>query len=276
MENKVKQNYKNDEVKITPNQINIPHCMSCIYCGKMYKTRKSLDNHVIVCEIIYKTKRGKIIVEDDEIPSQKIMYQMILELTNKCIKLEEKVEEFNKWVVKKKKKINILEWLNTNRKPAYEFEKIIENIDVIESEIDFLFNNSFNDTLSQILLRNFHIINENKLIIPMFCVSQKSSCIYIYNKNVEDNELSWKELSKEKLVWFLNQMFTKIYRAFIKWGQKYRKNRDDTSCILYDKTMSKIMNIDFKLDTTQNKLKTIIYSILKTDFKSLMEYEVEF
>jgi hypothetical protein len=266
-----------DEIKIGPNQINIPHCMSCVYCGKMYKTRKSLDNHVIVCEIMYKTKRGKIVIEDDEIPSQKIMYQMILELTNKCIKLEEKVDEFNKWIIKKKRKINILDWLNSNRKPSYEFEKIIENIDVNESEIDFLFNNSFNDTLNEIFLRNFQVLNENQIIMPIFCISQKQS-IYVYSKNGEreDNELSWKELSREKFVWFLNQMFTKIYKAFIKWGQKYKKNKDDSSCILYDKTMAKIMNIDFKLDTTQNKLKSIIYAILKTDFKALMEYELEF
>jgi len=204
------------------------------------------------------------------------MYQMILELTNKCIKLEEKVEEFNKLVIKKKKKINILEWLNINRKPSYEFEKIIEFISVNESEIDFLFNNSFNDTLNEILLRNFHELNSNEIIIPLFCICQKSSLVYIYSKNIEDTQLSWKELNKEKFVWFLNQIFTKIYNGFIKWGQKYKKNKDDASCILYDKTMAKIMNIDFKLDTTQNRLKLLLYSILKTDLKALLEYEIEF
>lgn len=265
-----------DEVKIGPNQININHCMSCVYCGKMYKTRKSLDNHVITCEIIYKTKRGKIVIEDDELPSQKMMYKMILELTNRCIKLEEKVEEFDKWVVKKKKKINILEWLNSNKVPSYEFEKIIEYIDVNEKEIDFLFNNSYYDTLYEILLRNFSIMNENGIIAPLFCVSQKSNVIYIYNKNIVDDEFSWKQLTKDKFVWLLNELFRRVYKSFIKWGQKYKNYNDDSSCILYDKTIAKLMNIDFKLDTTQTKIRTIIYSMLKTDLKSFIEYEIEF
>lgn len=268
-----------DEIKMGPNQINIlHHCMGCVYCGKIYKTRKSLDNHVTVCEIIYKTKRKTIIVEEDELPSQKIMYKMILELTSKCIRLEEKVDELNKWVIRKKKKINILDWLNSNKVPYCDFKKFTDNIELIESDIDFLFNNSFNETINEIFSRILHIMNENNNIAPLFCVSQKTNIIYIYSKNINDNskELSWKELHKDDFVWFLNQMFTKIFNAFLKWGQKYKNIEDNSSCILYDGTMSKIMKVDFKLECVQNKIRAMLVSMLKTDLKTLIEYELEF
>ena len=57
-----------------------------------------------------------------------MLYQIILELGNKFNKLEEKVDELNKWVVKTKKKINIIEWLNNNIKPEIKFDFLIEKI----------------------------------------------------------------------------------------------------------------------------------------------------
>ena len=33
-------------------------CLCCIYCDKRYKTRKNLDKHLVLCEIIYKSKNN--------------------------------------------------------------------------------------------------------------------------------------------------------------------------------------------------------------------------
>ena len=49
---------------------------------------------------------------------------MLLELGQKYNRLEEKVDEMSKWITKKKKKINILEWLNTNITPIISFDKL--------------------------------------------------------------------------------------------------------------------------------------------------------
>ena len=93
--------------------------LCCEYCGKGYKRRVNLDKHFILCEIVYKAKKKDRKVDkeaeeiDSELPSQKQMYKMLLELALKYNKLEEKVELMNKWVDKKKKKINVLDWLNT-------------------------------------------------------------------------------------------------------------------------------------------------------------------
>ena len=39
--------------------------------------------------------------EDEPLPSQHRMYQMLIELSQKYNRLEEKVSELNKWVIKK-------------------------------------------------------------------------------------------------------------------------------------------------------------------------------
>jgi hypothetical protein len=81
----------------------------CLHCGKGYKTRVNLEKHLILCELVHKSKKITINEEEElEIPSQKKIFQMLLELGQKYNKLEEKVDEINKWVVKKKKKINVI------------------------------------------------------------------------------------------------------------------------------------------------------------------------
>ena len=78
----------------------------CIYCGKSYKRKTNLSKHVELCELINNSKKCVIADdEEDDIPSQKKMYRILLELGQKYSRLEEKVDELNKWVIKKKKKM---------------------------------------------------------------------------------------------------------------------------------------------------------------------------
>ena len=76
-----------------PNKIK-QSCLCCIYCGKSYKTRLNLDKHLILCETIHRSKNIKgnsnqhvDEIEEKELPSQRQMYNIILQLTLKCNKL---------------------------------------------------------------------------------------------------------------------------------------------------------------------------------------------
>jgi transcription elongation factor Elf1 len=57
-------------------------------------------------------------------------------------------------VIKKKKKINGVEWLNSNLTTEIEFNKLIEHIDIYDEDIQYLLNNSFYDTLNEIFSKN--------------------------------------------------------------------------------------------------------------------------
>ena len=95
--------------------------LHCHFCGKEYVKKSCLEKHAILCEIIFKTNhKNKNITnneEDEILPSQRRLYQMLIELGIKYNRLEEKVEEMSKVIVKQRKKINVLDWLNTNIKP---------------------------------------------------------------------------------------------------------------------------------------------------------------
>ena len=134
-------------------------CISCIYCKKSYKTRNTLEKHVLLCETLYKSKNNQYSIQDeDAIPSQKNLYKIILELGSKYNRLEEKYIELSKWVTKKKKSINFLDFLNKNIKSNIIFEKLTEKIKINEELINNLFTNSFNDVFNDLLSK---IMNEN-------------------------------------------------------------------------------------------------------------------
>ena len=258
--------------------------LSCECCGKEYKRKINLDKHFVLCEIVHKAKRKDKRTDkeaeeiDEELPSPKQMYKMLLELALKYNKLEEKVELMNKWVDKTKKKINVLDWLNnsSNLKPELIFDNLADSLIIIESDLDLLFNSDFYDTLNEIFIRN--IYNKDGTEIPLFSFIQKTNTIYLYNRDISTLELGWIELSREKLIYFMNKVHFKIVKALSEWNKKNidKINSSDKMAEIYTKAKIKLMGIDFKHEQTLSKVRLGIYNKMKKDMKALIEYEFEF
>ncbi len=258
--------------------------LCCENCGKEYKRKINYDKHFVLCEIIYraKTRNKKIDKETEEInsvlPSQKQMYEMLLELALKYNKLEEKMELMSKWVDKTKKKINILDWLNngSNLKPEIAFDNLSDNIIILDTDLDILFNSNFYDMLNEVFIRNIYNKNENE--IPIFSFIQKINTIYVYTKDTNSEEFVWIELSRDKLIYFLNKVHFKIVKSLIEWNKKNidKINSSEQMAEMYTKAKIKLMGTDFKHEQTLSKIKLSIYNKIKKDMKSLVEYDFEF
>jgi hypothetical protein len=253
-----------------PNMIKQP-AQCCVHCGKSYKNKCNLEKHVIICDLLNKSKRSLVVEDEEDIPSQRKMYELILELGSKFNRLEEKVDELNKWVVKKKKKINVVEWLNTNTTPEIKFENLIEKIIITDDDVTYLFQNSFIDTLNHIFSRNIYNLSETS---PIFAFAQKTNIFYIY----ENENTRWIVMSNEILIKFLNKVYMKLFRLYGEHKKMHadKLENDESFALLCDKTSVKMMNIDFRQEATLGKVKTNMYSRMKTDMKALVEYEFEF
>ena len=254
-----------------PNRIKQP-AMCCVHCGKSYVKRPTLNKHMIICELLQRSKRSKP-VEDEEpnVPSQQRLFQMLIELGDKYSKLEEKLEDINKWVVKKKKKVNVLEWLNANITPSMTFNDIIDKITVDENDANLIIENPFNAVLNEIFSRSIYSFNESEQ--PIFAFVQKPNVFYIYNA-----EKAWVELSRELLIKFLNRVHMKAIKAFYDWRQKKANEikSSDSFAIMCDKTLVKLMSVEFDQDSTLSKTRSAMYNKMKTDMKTMIEYEFEF
>lgn len=278
----------------------INHLIHCPCCGKSYKTRKNLNKHLVLCELITNSKNtynrkdeNNKHIQEVEIPSLKQMYSMLQELSIKYQLLEEKTEKISKIVYIQKKKINIIDWLTNSCYPINTFECIEDNIHfhLLNSDIDFLFHQKAIDLLITILKRSIdHSISFNKenekIFPPMIALSQKINTIYIYtssspiNQKNETNEKTktpkWEELSKPKLTELLFKIHKSIIKYLTNWKNTQQENYSDNMEDLYNKAIVKIMGVSLNNDNVVGKIKTIIYEHIKKEMKPIVEYEFEF
>jgi hypothetical protein len=241
----------------------------CVNCGKSYKKRENLTKHLVLCDFLSKKKP----LEEDElvIPSQRIMYQLLIELGQKYNKLEEQMAEMTKWVSKKKKKINVVEWLNSNITSNMIFDNFINSsLGFSDSDMEFVINSTFYDTMHLVFSRSLFKMEQ----IPIFAFTQKVNTIYVYN----GENIGWIELSREKMVKWFNKMHIQFVGAFYSWIKVKRTqidNRDkfETAC---DKTNIKLMSVDFQVENMFSKMRGLVFNSIKKDMKALIEYEFEF
>jgi hypothetical protein len=276
---------------ILPNRIKQP-AICCVYCGKGYKSRTGYEKHAILCELIDRTKKKKklrILDDDDEVmPSNRQMYHMLLELSQKYSTLEKKMEEMSKFVVKQKKKVNILEWLNNNLTPAFVFDELPSKITTTTQTIELLLNNTFHDILNDMFESNIYKNDElcsNNIndVYPLFSLTQKSNTFYYYTfiqeppQGINQQKHEWRELTKDKLVWFLNIIHMKITKLFTEWKKIHRQeiSENDSKSTICDKATIKLMSQEFKEDKYYTKVKSLLYNKMKCDMKTLIEYEFE-
>lgn len=253
-------------------KLNSP-AICCVNCGKGYKTRCGLDKHLVLCEIIHKIKSGKKVGFPEEVevepPTPNVMYQMILQLAEKYHKLEEKTTEMNKWVVKKKKKMDVVVWLNESVKPDYDFDRLIDLVIIDDADVEFMLDNSLNETIYRVLFRV--LIAADDQVVPVFAFNQKSGILYMYEKE------QWTELPAVRLTRLLNICQRKISKAMLDWKKNHKQeiNASDAFATRYDKAVLRLMSVEFRAEGQLNKVKNAVYGRLKTDAKTVIEYEFE-
>jgi hypothetical protein len=247
----------------------------CILCEKKYTRKSSYDKHVVLCDFLFSSKREKQITnqETEDMPSYHQLVNIVQELTIKYSQMENKLAAMQKWVEKKKKKINVIQWLNNNSEPTSQaFEEWIKNINIQENHFEYLMKNNIVETVQCILEE--YITNSNSNI-PIKCFSQKTNCFYIYENNNE-----WRQMIFEDYTKLLNIIQRKLLITLTDWREKNKDEieKNDGLSILYNKTIIKLMNMNIGIvhDTTSNKIKINLYNYLKMDLKNLIEYDFEF
>lgn len=200
-----------------------------------------------------------------------------MELTLKCARLENKVTELSKYVSRKKHKINIIDHLNKNavNNQTILFENITQLVTVEQSDIEYLFHNSFINTLNLILSKNIYKYNDMDFSekTPIAAFNQKTNTIYIYTKiltNENDKNPGWIIVPRESFIRFLNIIQLKMSKALSEWRKKNNELlfENDSQSVLYDKTFSKLMTPEFKSEAIYKKFYNNIYHKIKKDLNA--------
>jgi hypothetical protein len=250
---------------------------TCVHCGKGYKTKSNVDKHLVLCETIVKARKKSSGEEVMDLPSQKQMYQIILDLTLKYNRMEEKLEQMQKWVNQKKKKFNVMEWLSTHQMPEIDMEQFTKEIIILEEEAECIMHHPFLYVLNEIVDR----ILSSPSSLPLFAFVQKPNVLYVVEtqEHQTQEQRKWKEWTKEEIIYFLNIVHFQLVKAFKEWKKKNEDkiNASDAMMELYNNAWIKMMSVQFnKQDSLLSKIRTMMYHKIKTDMKSFVEYEFEF
>ena len=92
----------------------------CICCNREYQRKLFYDKHILLCHLIMTKSLADMKKEDEEhadTPTVRVLYEIILEMNAKMVKMEARLNECEKWTSSSKRKLNIVEWLNERYTP---------------------------------------------------------------------------------------------------------------------------------------------------------------
>ena len=248
--------------------------MNCNACGKKYTRKHSLEKHSILCQFQLKTKREKLIDNEEtrDIPTYQELINIVQELSIKQEKMERQMQEFQKWTQKERRKMNVLEWLNENITPTNDFHSWLQQISINENYFTCLMEENTIEVVQQILTD--HIPKDSTTIYPLQSFSQKNGIIYIF---INDAQQKWLEITNTMFIKLLQHIQSLFLKKLIAWKEIHKQEmlEKDELSILYNKMIIKLMDIPLVKNSHYTRIQNMLFNYLKKDLKSLIEYEFE-
>ena len=249
----------------------------CLICNKKYSRKMSIDKHIILCNFKLKSNSERQIEFEElgDTPTHLQLVKIVQELTFKYVKMQEQLEQMKQWVDKKKKKLNIISWLNSNRTPTVGFLEWVNTCLVVnQTHFKSLMENPLFKTIQQVF--EYNLPETNDFVYPISCFSQKTNVFYICEKKA-DNTPEWKQIALTDMVLLLKTLQHRMICEISKWKTENAQNiyNNDKISESFNKAIIKLMNISFTQDATMSRIKNSLYTYLKTDLKTFIECEFD-
>jgi hypothetical protein len=155
----------------------------CGYCSKSFTRKSYYDRHVLVCELLIKSTKERNLAteENQDTPTVRKLYEIIMEMTLKYQKMEKKVEELSKYIENKKRKLNIVDWLNANYKNVGErFDIWYKTIKVERKHLETIFTRDYVNGVLHVLKDHLETyIKNGEMEIPIRAYDEKDNILYV-------------------------------------------------------------------------------------------------
>jgi hypothetical protein len=247
---------------------------SCALCKKGYTRKSSLDKHAVLCEFKSKSKLElQVAVEEaPDKPTYDQLVKIVQELSIKYVKMEEKMGEMQQYIDRKKKKVNVIGWLNAHVRPTTGYIEWANSIVSVEPS-HFLYLLRPETTIFEMLHEVFaYNLEKCDFICPLTCFAQKNGVFYICEPEPNGLLCAWRELELEDFVLLLKQIQKKMIGELSDWRKENQKLFYDNDKIAdqFNKAVIKLMNITFVQDANMSKIKNSLYHYLRKDLDCLV------
>ena len=225
----------------------------CVVCGKTYKKEDAFKTHIINCNIQNKDE----MTNKELTATVKYLFEYIK-------KQDRTIQSLKSWSTRQKKKCNIIDWLNTNYADIQTLDTFKKSLNLSNRELNNVFKKGFVDGICT-LLENI-LMGDN---IPIKCFDKDKYKFYVKKDTwvCDANEFNN----------FIGSICNTLMLLLTEWGKM------NTQIILNDKRndlyLSKLQLLVITGDEKRRKYASIqkrMYSFLKEDLKSQVEYEFVF
>ena len=245
----------------------------CSYCNRDYKEKFNYDRHIGFCEFSHKSvkERENEIDEFENTPNLKDIFKYVKELSVRVSTLEKENSKLKQLVNIEQRKIEILDWLNTQKKPNITFTDWITNIPFKEY-LQVIFNNDLITGIIQCLdngSNNITITDYDK--IPFRAFSNKTKYFYIYDKlNNDENE--WFALSHNDFHKWINYIAKNFLIEFKTWVQENENeiNHNELMKENYFNNFQKVLGNKTTDEIRNHRICLAIYNKIKQNVKNIV------
>jgi hypothetical protein len=226
----------------------------CECCLKIFKKKNFYENHLHRCRLKHNLKDNK-----PEITTDKLL-DLIIDLTDKYNTCAKELENVKQKVYVQRRKIDIIEWLNTNFNPKISFEEGIRNIEIDEIMMDIIYNKKYVDGVVNVIE---HYLKTKECFK---CFHEKKYKIYVFTKDKE-----WNIITDEKLF----ELLFKFNQKIMNYHYNYLKiNSEKLSCPKFQddyqyKTTIILGGKNETIEQRIRKVKNKLYNNTREEFDSM-------
>ena len=191
--------------------------------------------------------------------------------------LEKKVNHLSKWIDVKKKKMNVVEWLDTNFTPQTTFSQFVSQVckTIERKHLEKIFEYGHILGLSRII---YSLFNDDSISIkPIKAFDQKENQLYIYEYDESTEKNKWNIMPRITFNKFISDLSKQIMREFMEWKhENEHKITCDDFAIQYHTNLLKVIGGQMSIEDVNASLKHNLYKHIKMNLKNIVEYDFTF
>lgn len=180
----------------------------CSTCSKIYKYKSGLSRHKKKCDINMKAIQPKSSNQDKVRTNvnnhndktndfKEIVYQLMnenRELQNKLVEMANvpKIVNNNQTITCTKN-FNVINFLNTDCKDAFNLSEFIDNLNVTFSDLHYIKEHGYLQGIKDSLVKSLSELAQDKR--PIHCTDLKRKCFYVKKNDTWDKDQTCEELN---------------------------------------------------------------------------------
>ena len=249
---------------ITQPEVSYP----CKYCYREFKYKTQYSEHISACEFLKtraKERNANLELEDDDIPNERMLYELVKNLAFRCQNLEKEVKDLKQSARREKRKIDVVQYLNAHQVPQTTYKKWQKSLEINQSHLESTIEGNIINGVCRII-QDALISAHSITALPIAAFSHKHNTFYIF-------EETWTMMSEDALNRLFDTLSNRMLKTYNKW--EATQPDDDVGEDKKNYCKSKVLGLSICDETKYRKFTNWLFNHLKKNIKGITEYEFD-